>query len=167
MAVTRRASKVASEHVTARLAQEGIPLPTRPSHDVPKVPEDVTTLPDEDLMVLWSRLTSWADFLGTRAAAAFVDEREAESRLKFDEACALVENWGGASGEKVTIAEAKRNSSKAVLDAKQTLVERYAYRKMTETLAGNVERSLVLVSRELTRRTGGASPTRRGQKWQT
>jgi hypothetical protein len=117
-------------------------------------------------MELFAQLTAWAGFLGAQLAAAEIDERAAEAVLEAAEATAMVRDWGGTKDDRVAIAKAQRMNDPEVVERKQEVANRYAYRKLVGVLFINVERNAALVSRELTRRTGSyeAKP-RRESRW--
>ena len=79
----------------------------------------------------------------------------------------MVSGWGGTK-DRVTVAKAERSLDPDVLERKQEVANRYAYRKMIGVLFINTEREAALVSRELTRRTGSyeAKP-RRDVRWRS
>lgn len=146
-----------SERAARRLEREGFSLPTKPVQEMPTLPEDVTILNDEELMLLFTALTSWADYAGTRAAAAMVDERAAESNLEIQEARTLLNGYDPKSKSPVTFAKAERLLDDDVTATRIAYEAAYAYRKMVEVLAINTERDQRAVSRELTRRTGNTT----------
>lgn len=99
--------------------------------------------------------------------------------METAEATALVRGWsqleeqqesgpkGGRPPEiRVSLAKAKRAQDADVVDRKQDVANRYAYRKLVGVLFTNAERDAALISRELTRRTGSleAKP-RRENRW--
>lgn len=167
MTVTRRAAKRVSERTEEWLVSDGVWLAKRPDFDVPEVPDDIADLPDDSLMQLFVQLTEWLNYLSIKVTLATVDEHQEEASLKFDEARATVEYWGGSSSDKVTIAQAKRTTDPIVVQQRTASLEAYAHRKMLETVAGNVERLQTVVSREVTRRTGGvaSSNANRARRW--
>lgn len=111
-------------------------------------------------------MTGWAGFLSGQLATAEIDERHAEQVLEAAEATALVRDWTGTREDRVAVAKAQRQADPVVIEHKQAVANRYAYRKLVGVLFTNVERDAALVSRELTRRTGSyeAKP-RRESKW--
>lgn len=158
MSIVRRGQVVdtdgsPSERATRRLEREGFSMPRKPAHEIPSLPEDITVLSDEDLMLLFTALTSWADYAGTRAAAAMVDERAAESNLEIQEARTLLNSHDPKSKSPVTFAKAQRLLDEEVSEHRTKYEAAYAYRKLVEVLAANTERDAAAVSRELTRRT--------------
>lgn len=117
-------------------------------------------------MELFATLTAWAGFLSGQLAVAEIDERAAESVLEAAEATALVRDWGGTKDDRVAVAKAQRSADPEVMERKQEVANRYAYRKLIGVLFTNVERDAALVSRELTRRTGSyESKPRRESRW--
>lgn len=137
------------------IESQGLSFPVSPVTDdeVPPLPADLTTLDDEGLMDLFARLTGWDDYVATQMAVAMVDERDTERRMEIAEARAVTSSWGGTSGDRVAIAKAKIALDPEVQELKKEHQDRYAYRKLVETLFNNLERDAALVSRELTRRT--------------
>lgn len=156
----------ASETAAAKLKKQGLELPDKPESEIPRLPEDITEVGDENLMTLFVQLTAWAGFLSSQLACAFIDERAAENLVEVAEATSLIRDWGGTSKDRVTVAKAERMVDPDVQDQKQKHAEHYAYRKLVEVLYSNVDRDAAAVSRELTRRTSGADPkTRRADRW--
>lgn len=155
MSIVRRGAERPVDRALKHLSELGIDLPDRPEFEAPKLPRDITAIDDTELMALFGGLTEWMNYISTQAAIAETGEREAEEAKSYDDAAALVNNWGGTSQEKVTIAKAQRDTDPSVVAAKKDLLDKYARRKMVSTLAVNVERRLTVVSREITRRTGG------------
>jgi hypothetical protein len=129
-------------------------------------------------MELFAQLTAWAGFLSGQLAVAEIDERTAEAVLEAAEATALIRGYaeldasrevgprGGVTEVRATMVKAHRDLDPDVILQKQSIAERYAYRKLVGVLFTNVERDAALVSRELTRRTGSyeAKP-RRESRW--
>lgn len=148
-----------------QLTNSGLALPSKPKYDIPKLPRDITDLPDEDLMDLFVTLTAWSDFLSSQFAVAAIDEREAQRLLDTAEAKAMIGGWKGGSGDRVAIAKANIAVDPSVTAYREDLDTKHAYRKLVETLTQNVERDSALVSRELTRRTAGDNFKTRGRRF--
>jgi hypothetical protein len=147
------------------LKEQGLFLPVKPDIEIPDLPTDITELDDDALMELFVILTGWSDHLSAQVAVAFVDEREAQRDVDVAEAQAMVRNWKGGSGDRIAIVKAQIASDQAVIDLHDRLEEKYAYRKLVEVLANNIDRDAALVSRELTRRTSGDTYKGRGRKF--
>lgn len=144
------------------LEQQGLAAPEKPNYDIPKLPSDLTELGDEDLMVLYSKLTAYADFVAVQVSCAHVDERFGEKRLAALEASKMLKG-DNPSDNKVTFARAQVAIDPEVVALKEQLEKLYAYRKLIEALNNNIERDSALVSRELTRRTSNSN--RRSNRW--
>jgi hypothetical protein len=154
-----------SEKAIIALNKKGFYIPNKPDYEIPELPRDITELVDEDLMELFVTITAWNDYVAPQLAVAAIDEREADRYVSTLEATALISNWKGGSGDRVTIAKAQIALDPKVIDAKQTLDEKHAYRKLVETLLQNIERDAALVSRELTRRTSNSGVTQRARRF--
>ena len=142
----------------------GLPVPQQPSHDQPRLPNDLTELDDSELMTYFRKLTAWANWLASQLALAQVDERYAEERLKKIEAFANIANKGEKN---VTTAKALAYEDEDYVEAKDGAQQAYAYRKLVESLYNSVDRDSQLVSRELTRRVGRNDRDNRASRWTT
>jgi hypothetical protein len=154
-----------STHALDALSKKGFKIPNQPAYEIPSLPIDITELHDEDLMELFVTLTSWTDYVAPQVAVAAIDERECDRYVSVLEATAMVNNWKGGSGDRVTIAKANILLDPKVIEAKQELDEKHAYRKLVEVLLQNLERDAALVSRELTRRTSDSGVKARSRRY--
>lgn len=162
------------EYVERRIEEQGFFLPTKPYYGCPSIANIM--LDDQDdqkLMDLFRMYTAWSSYASTNLAIGVIAERQALARLKKHEAFALIEAWGdgtNAAGtgrnatKKVTVERARKYTSIDVQELNQEVLNTYAYRKMMETLHGNIQGELFAVSRELTRRGQLAPNERRAQQ---
>jgi hypothetical protein len=144
---------VKSEEAVLELNKRGFKLAEKPEDSIPQLPVDITDLHDDDLMALFVQLTAWTDHLSSQLAIAIIDEREAERSVSLAESKAMLNYWKGASGDRVTVIKAQIAADPIVTDLLKKQDEKYAFRKILETMYQNVERDSAVVSRELTRRT--------------
>lgn len=144
------------------LKRQGIRINDKPDYDIPLLPQDLTAVGDEDLMVLYGKLIAYADFISVQVSCAQIDERDMEKRLSIMEAKKMLAS-GGKSENRVTFARAQVATDPEVLKVKDQIEEAHAYRKLIETMSSNIERDSALVSRELTRRT--STTNRRSTRW--
>jgi len=154
-----------SAHALNSLSKKGFQIPEKPTYEIPTLPVDITELHDEDLMELFVELTSWTDYVAPQVAVAAIDERESDRLVSVLEATAMINNWKGGSGDRVTIAKAHILLDPQVAEARKELDEKHAYRKLVETLLQNLERDAALVSRELTRRTSDSGVKTRARRY--
>lgn len=144
------------------LAAQGLQTSPKPDYSIPFLPQDLTELGDEDLMVLYSKFTAYADFISVQVSCAQVDERGLEKRLSSVENNKMLRSEG-KSENRVTFARAQVAIDPEVVAIKEELEQAYAYRKLIEAMAQNIERDYGLISRELTRRTN--TTARRSSRW--
>ncbi len=153
-----------SKYVIDQLDQQGISVEKFAGTHRPSLPEDITELEDEDLMVLYTQFIAYSDFLNTQLACAIIDEKELERQIGFAEASNLVAGGGGGKTT-VTAIKAGIELNPEVKELKVQHLQKYAYRKMLETVASNTERHSAVCSRELTRRTAGDNYKTRSRKF--
>lgn len=139
------------------LYDQGLSVPDKPLGDIPTLPSDLTEVDDEELMILYTHLTAWSDFISTQVSIAQIDERESNTNLDREENRLMI--LSGDKGDRVTYARAQVAADPKIVALKEKTDECHAYRKLIESLAANVERNAALVSRELTRRTSSRSRT--------
>lgn len=157
-----------SRKVLESLSELGITLSAKPDFEIPQLPRDITELDDEGLMDLFVQFTQWNDHLSGARAIAVINEREAERSVEAKEAAAMVNNWQGGKGDRVAVVKAMIVTDPQVESLKHDLDIKYAFRKLLETRAENVERDSQVVSRELTRRTSDGGGFRsRARKFTT
>lgn len=136
----------------------------RPKFELPDLPDDITSIDDEELMILFSQYVQWQNYVASDFAATEVAEERAEALVKRLEAAHMVVNWGAAK-DKVTLARAQQAVDPAITQAKDELLDAYSLRKMTQVVYENCERCAFIVSRELSRRIGRDPRERRQNRW--
>lgn len=146
-----------SQRAYNELMTQGLSLHPQPETEIPILPPDLTAIDDEDLMVLYSLLTAWSDFVSAQVSCAQLDERAAEKKLAHSENLLMIAS--GDRGDRVTYARAQVAAEPTIVALKEEIENLHAYRKLVETLSMNIERDASLVSRELTRRTSSRSRT--------
>jgi hypothetical protein len=125
----------------------------KPADEQVQLPSDITDISSEALGELFTRLTSWTDYIASQVAMAQLEERAALKRKEFKENTLLVSRMGAqVKGERVTAVKAEIAVNPEVVSLENDYEEKYAYRKLVEMLLNNHERDLSLVSREITRR---------------
>jgi hypothetical protein len=115
-------------------------------------------------MQLFSEYVQWQNFAATEFALAEVAEERAEANVRRLEAEGMV--LGSGPGTKVTEVRAAINTTKEMREARDAVLDAYAKRKLTGVMSTNCERTAALLSRELSRRIGGADVQRRQMRWQ-
>lgn len=143
----------ASQTVIDNLQGQGLQFRTRMELNVPDVPADITELDDEGLMQLFGELTAYANFLSAQYACALIDEKNAEQLLDITESKKFIASHELNKKETVTVTKARLVVDPEIIDLKEALSAKYAYKKLIEVMVNNIDRSTQLVSRELTRRT--------------
>jgi hypothetical protein len=126
----------------------------KPADGQVDLPRDITDISSEELGELFTRLTSWTDYIASQVTMAQLEERAALKAKDFKENTMLVRRMGAqVKGERVTSVKAEIAIDPEVVALDNDYEEKYAYRKLVEMLLNNHERDLSLVSREITRRS--------------
>jgi hypothetical protein len=126
----------------------------KPSDEQVVLPADITDISSEQLGELFTRLTSWTDYIASQTTMALLEERAALKKKEFTENTMLIRRMGSqAKGERITAIKAEVSIHPEIVALDNDYEEKYAYRKLVEMLLTNHERDLMLVSREITRRS--------------
>jgi hypothetical protein len=126
----------------------------KPSEDQVTLPSDITDIGSEELGRLFTQLTAWTDYINSQLTMAQLEERASLKKKEFLESTMLIRRMGAqAKGERVTAIKAEVAISPEIIELDNQYEEKYAYRKLVEMLLNNHERDLLLVSREITRRS--------------
>lgn len=125
----------------------------KPSDEQVVLPPDITDISSEQLGEIFTRLTSWTDYIASQMVMAQLEERAALKKKEFAENTMMVRRMGAqVKGERVTAVKAEIAVNPEIVNLDNDYEEKYAYRKLVEMLLTNHERDLALVSREITRR---------------
>lgn len=143
----------------------GIPLGDRPGNTVPTLPVDLADIDDRLLMQLFSKYIAWQNYIATRVTEAEIAEANAQTELTVAQSTAMVKSWTGTREDRVAMAKAERDLHPEVRGMQDRYDTARAHRKMLSTLADNMERAAMVVSRELTRRVGREPVERRHRGW--
>lgn len=104
-------------------------------------------------MTHFSEQLAWQNYFAVQVAAAEIEEGEAESRLKLEETEAQLLS----DKAKVTDQRLDRDRNPRVRAARDKYMVARATRKLLTVTMENRERCVNIISRELTRRTGGTN----------
>jgi hypothetical protein len=142
-----------STAVVHDLVQQGYGPSTSFNDSVPRLPQDLTEVSDQDLMSLFQSFVEYNNFMLLQLSCARVDEETSLKSLEKAQAKILVE---APKGE--TVAKTK---AKMVLDTGLELMDsdyqvRHNYHEILKSMQAGVSESTKVVSREITRRTSGS-----------
>ena len=168
-----RRHKNLSEKTTDYVYEIGLQLTERPDEDeFPELPEDLTTLSEQELMRQFRRFVVWQNYAAAQLALLEVDEEARKALTQEEEALSYLE-----SSEEVfksdlnsrapvgTLIKAQRDADEEVRRQRDEQRVVYAKRKLVESIYESLDRSARLISRELTRRTESSSVESRSSRW--
>ena len=142
----------ASARAARWVRQQGFRLATEPEVEVPGLPPDITAMHEEDLMILFTKIISWIDWIEVQYVSSQIDEKKAENDLEKIAALTQIVHKGEKS---VTAAKAHIFENEEYLMQRAEAFTAYSRRKMFETIYNSLDRKKFLVSREITRRKYG------------
>ena len=141
---------------------EKFSLPDRPEGHIPEIPHFLDELPDNKLMEFYTLFMAWVSFAKADMVLAEIEEERAANDLKITDAETLISQWSDKEkGDTVTLAKARRDTKKEVVEAQRLYSEKRAYRKLVESVFERCERGAQVISRELSRRISLAPQERR------
>jgi hypothetical protein len=149
----------------AKLKGEGLSLPRRPVYDTPRLPLDITDLPDDSIMRLLVKFTRYQDHIAGKVYEAEIDEHSVETMLEVAKAHYITGNWTGASSDRVAIAKAEAVIDKDVRALDDELATCRANRKAYTILLDALARDASVVSREISRRIGNSNNEQRSNRY--
>lgn len=158
LSATRLAAK-------AELRKANLHLPRRPRYEQPRLPLNLTDLPDEDVMQLFTKFTRYQDHLAGQLAEAEIDEHSIETMLEYAKARYLAASWTGATTDRVAVQKAEALMDIEVQAYEKALEERRAKRKLYGVVVDSLARDAALLSREISRRIGRDPVERRADRW--
>lgn len=140
-------TKAAMRKISKQLA-----MPSRPSGDLPKIPENLADITDNGLMKVFTRVCEWIDYVEVQLALGQIDEKDAANELDDIESFVYVRSQ---EKDSVTAIKAIVAQDEDVKDAKYHALASYGYRKLCETAFNRLDRAKFILSREITRRGYG------------
>ena len=155
----------ASQRAQEQLKRERFSLPRRPGYDTPRLPRDITEVDDPALMALLVSFTRYEDHVAGKLALAEINDRAVVNQLELAKAHLLAASWTGKTTERVNVSKAKAVTDDEVQRLTEELDGCRAHRKLLSILVTSFNRDAAVVSRELTRRTAGATPEKRASRF--
>jgi hypothetical protein len=156
MSLTKLVSEESSITLDS-LKSQGFLIERETFIDTPRVPSDVTSLGEEELMELFTHLTSYLAFINTQLACAEIDELNTKKQLDYEAGLLTLSLTTGSNAEKITVARLKVATDPKIVAIEAEHMKRTSYTKLVSMMYDNVNKDLALISRELTRRTAGDS----------
>jgi hypothetical protein len=142
-----------SESVIQTLEGQGIPIRRQLDLDLPSLPDDITSVDDQELMRLANVYMQYYSFMLTQVTAAELAVLEMENEYDMAEATAMLSMTTGKTTEKSIMLRAQVLTDPNMQALSRSRLQAQAYHKLLKTTLDNLERSYQLTSRELTRRT--------------
>lgn len=141
-----------AETLLAKHRSQGIPQPCLDVSQVPEVPEDITSLSDQDLSTMYGRLDAFASFVGYKLAEAEVCKLEAGRLLKDLEARMTLDGLSGVKKGDITRKRMEVFLEPELSTMRETEVYHTAEVKLLKARYEGIERTIRVLSRDQSRR---------------
>lgn len=159
---------VASQRAMDEVRKQGFSIP-EVEYELPKVPTDLTLVGSDDLMSLMVQYTEYANFAATQLSFANVDERYAQRRAEerhndlISEFASMDSGGRSSRSSGITMHKSQASAHPDYLELQREAESASAYATVLKSVYENLDRSLKVLSREVTRRV---SPTeQRSNRW--
>jgi hypothetical protein len=132
----------------------GIPQLTKPGRTIATLPEDLTTLSDDQLGDLLSVLGQWVGYIDQQLANTDGQRKSADAYLTFIQARARIEIKQRSTEKRMTTQDKNdmMETSPTVLDAKDKAMFWESTYRLTKSLRDSVQLAWETVSRRITQR---------------
>lgn len=149
-----KTSGLADELLTKhrKMGISAVPRPKLDDDEFPSVPEDVSTLSDQDLSALYLKLDAFTGYVGFHLSIAEVAVLEVTGQLKEQEAKLTLSELDDAPKGKVAMRKLEVFMRPDLVKLRERETYHKAEVKMLKHRVATMERSIRMLSREQTRR---------------
>lgn len=161
----------ATIRAAAEALKTGLEFAPKPEGASPDLPEDPTELDDSALMTLFTKFMAWVDYSATHLGLAEVDESMWKNLLDEKRDIILLRTMPTSEAlrkreDTMTRVKAEVDTHHEVIALGQEHATAYARRKLLATMNARYDNDAFVLSREITRRSGGQEPKqRRVSRW--
>lgn len=161
----------ATIRAAAEALKTGLEFAPRPDGASPVLPEDPTALDDSELMSLFAKFMAWVDYSATQLGLAEVDESMWKGLVDEKRDLILLRTMPTSEAlrkreDTMTRVKAEVDTHHEVTSLAQEHATAYARRKLLATMNARYDNDAFVLSREITRRSGGQdAKQRRASRW--
>jgi hypothetical protein len=152
---------LASDKLWDQLEHLGFEREERPDGFLPSLPYDITSLDDQQLMILYGQFVSWTAYAAMRLSEARANEKAAKQNLNHSTATASL---NAAMEKTVAGRKAAAAADTQVQEDEKAHLEALSLVEALEMVLKNSEARAQFCSRDLSRRQNAGADARY-QKW--
>ncbi|NIY68020.1 hypothetical protein [Streptomyces malaysiensis] len=152
----------AADQLWDQLEPLGFEKEERPDGYLPSLPRDITSLTDQQLMVLYSQYVSWTAYAAMRLAEARANEKATKQNLNHSMATASL---NAAMEKTVAGRKAAAAADTQVQKDERAHIDAQSLTEALEMVHKNAEARANFCSRDLSRRQGSRDITTRENRW--
>jgi len=140
----------ASKRAISKLKSQGLSLNEVYSYDPPSLPEDVTSMGDENLMDLYAKYVAYLEFINLQVWCAHTDKAEAEKEMVLEKARKKLTMK--ASGKAVALIDAEIEVDEVYREKADKYQELSNYHSLIQMMSEKLSKDISFINREITRR---------------
>lgn len=140
----------ASKRAIDKLKGQGLTLNEGYSYDAPALPQDVTSVGDENLMDLYAKYVAYLEFINLQVWCANTDKAEAEKKMVLIKAKKKLTMK--ASGKAVSLLDAEIEVDDEYREAADSFQELSNYHSLIQIMSEKLSKDISFINREITRR---------------
>jgi hypothetical protein len=140
----------ASSRALSKLKVQGLSVNASYGYDVPNLPQDITSMSDEDVMDLYAKYVAYLEFINLQLWCAEVDMFEAENDKNLNKAKKKLELKN--SGKAVAIIDAEIEVDSSYQEALTKHQELSNYHGLIKIISDKLLKDISFINREVTRR---------------
>jgi hypothetical protein len=140
----------ASLRAIDKIESQGLFVTREYHYKAPTLPDDVTSVGDEELMDLYARYVSYLEFINMQVWCAQTDKIEAETQVTLERAKQRLSR--PEKGKTSVTVEAEIELDPTYQKHSETYQELYNYHKLIELMSEKLAKDISFINREITRR---------------
>jgi hypothetical protein len=140
----------ASKRAIDKLKGQGLTLNEGYSYDPPALPEDVTSVDDDELMDMYAKYVAYLEFINLQMWCANTDKAEAEKEMTLIKAKKKLSMK--ASGTAVALLDAEIEVDEDYRTSADKFQELSNYHGLINIMSGKLSKDISFINREITRR---------------
>lgn len=140
----------ASSRAISKLKGQGLSVNETYGYDAPNLPQDITSMSDEDVMDLYAKYVAYLEFINLQLWCAEVDKSEAEKEMNLNKARKKLELKN--SGKAVAMIDAEIEIDPGYREALDKHQELTNYHGLINIISDKLSKDISFINREITRR---------------
>ena len=140
----------ASKRAITRLKKQGLSLNETYNYSPPSLPDDVTSMGDENLMDLYAKYVAYLEFINLQVWCAHTDKAEADTEMVVERARKKLAMK--ADGKAVALIDSEVELNDVYREKVNKYQELSNYHSLIQLMSDKLSKDISFINREITRR---------------